>query len=158
MRKKVEVVKGKIEDLKRIATRTENSMVTFKVGGTPCKAFGRRRETVARWMQLDPNSAGEFEGYFDKRSEKFGREFVAVRGKPIEDKKIDNADCFWMAAAGAGALGAASTSIPSGPVEPIPAKEPLGLKTDLAAKELPSSHALPARASPPADDVPPLNP
>src|SRR6267378_446209 len=100
MKKTTDVVKGKIENLKRIATRTENSMITFTVGRTPCKAFGKGAETVSRWMQLDPNSAGEFEGYFDKRSEKFGREFVAVHGKSIQTETIKNADPFVTAASG----------------------------------------------------------
>ena len=106
------------------------------MGGTPCKAFGKSAETVSRWIQLDPNSAGEFEGYFDKRSERFRKEFVAVHGKPIETERIDNADRLEMASSGTGAPGAASA--PSGLVEPIPTKEPIGLKSDLAAKESPT--------------------
>ena len=117
-----DVVKGKIENLKRVATRTENSMITFTVGGTPCKSFGKGAETVSHWMQFDPNTAGEFEGYFDRRSEKFGREFVAVHGKPIETERIDNADRLEMAASGVGSPGVASASAPSCPVEPIPTK------------------------------------
>jgi hypothetical protein len=132
MRKTTDVVKGRIENLKRVPTRTENSMVTFKVRGTACKAFGKAAETLMRWIQLDPNSAGEFEGYFDKRSEKFGREFVAVHGKPSETNRIYNADNLVTAASGAGAPGAASPSSPPGPVEPIPTKESIELKTDLA--------------------------
>ena len=154
MKKKTVVVKGKIENMKRVRTRTENSMITFTVGGTPCKAFGKGAEAVSRWMQVDPNIVGEFEGYFDRPSRKFGREFVAVHGKAIETERIDNADRFVMAASGAGAPGAASTSAPSGPVEPIPTKEPIGLKTDLAAKEPPTplSYMPPARAPLPDDD------
>ena len=154
MKKKTVVVKGKIENMKRVRTRTENSMITFTVGGTPCKAFGKGAEAVTRWMQLDPNSAGEFEGYFDKPSERFGREFVAVHGKAIETEKIDNADRLVMAASVAGAPGAASASAPSGPVEPIPTKEPIGPKTDLAAKESPTplSYMTPARVPLPAND------
>src|ERR1700704_4983899 len=130
MKKTTDIVKGKIENLKRIATRTENSMITFTVGGTPCKAFGKGAETVSRWMQLDPNSAGEFEGYFDKRSEKFGKEFVAVHGKSIEIRRTESAANPGVATSGAGAPGAASVATPSAPIEPIPAKESIGLKTD----------------------------
>jgi len=158
MNKKTEVVKGKIENLKRVATRTENSMITFTVGGTPCKAFGKGAETVARWMQLDPNSAGEFEGYFDKRSERFGREFVAAHGKPIETVRIHNADSPEIAAAGTGTPLAASASAHSAPIEPIPAKKPIGLETDLAGKK-PSTlqlHTPPARVPLPADDFAPV--
>jgi hypothetical protein len=156
--KKTVVVKGKIENMKRVRTRTENSMITFTVGGTPCKAFGKGAEAVSRWRQLDPNSAGEFEGYFDRRSERVGREFVAVHGKVIETGRIDNAHRLMMAASGAGAPGAASASTPSGPVEPIPTKEPIGLKTDLAAKESPTplSFMPPARARLPTDDFVPV--
>jgi hypothetical protein len=109
-------------------------------------------------MQLDPNSAGEFEGYFDKPSERFGREFVAVHGKAIETERVDNADRFVMAAPGAPAPDAASASAPSGPVEPIPTKDPIGLKTDLAAKESPTplSYMTPARTPLAADDFLPL--
>jgi hypothetical protein len=122
------------------------------VGGTPCKPFGKSAETVSRWIQLDPNSAGEFEEYFDKHSERFGKEFVAVHGKPIETERIDNADRLEMAASVAGAPGAASA--PSGLVEPIPTKEPIGLKTDLAAKEPPTplSYIPSGRATLPSDD------
>jgi len=120
MKAQTVVVKGKIENMKRVRTHTENSMVTFTVGGTPCKAFGKGAENLSRWMQIDPNSAGEFEGYFDKRSERFGREFVAVHGKAIETEKIKDADRLGMSASGAGASGSASE--PSGPVEPIPTK------------------------------------
>ena len=134
MKKKVEVLKGKIEDLKRIATRTENSMATFKVGGTPCKAFGRGAEILTRWVQDDPNSVGEFEGYFDRRSERFGREFVAVHGKLVETQRIDIAVSPKIAASGAESSGTASASELSVPVEPIPANEPIKLKTDLDAK------------------------
>src|SRR5712671_5069412 len=69
MDKTTDVVKGRIENLKRIATRTPNSMITFTVARTPCKAFGKGAETVVRWIECDPNSAGEFEGHFEKRSE-----------------------------------------------------------------------------------------
>ena len=134
MKKKVEVLKGKIEDLKRIATRTENSMATFKVGGTPCKTFGRGAEILTRWVQDDPNSVGEFEGYFDRRSERFGREFVAVHGKLVETQRIDDACRPVIAAPGVGAPGATAAAAPSTPTEPIPARRPIGLKTDLAVK------------------------
>jgi hypothetical protein len=107
MKKKTVVVKGKIENMKRVLTRTENSRITFTVGGTPCKAFGKGAEAVSRWMQVDPNIVGEFEGYFDKRSEKFGREFVAVHGKAIQTERIDNANRLVMAASVARAPGAA---------------------------------------------------
>src|SRR6266478_1922096 len=110
-------------------------MITFTVGKTPCKAFGKGAETVARWMQIDPNSAGEFEGYFDQRSEKFGREFVAVHGKPIEITKAENVDSPDMTPSGACAPATIEASAPSAQIEPIPAKEPLVLETDLAAKD-----------------------
>lgn len=154
MKKKVEVLKGKIEDLKRIATRTENSMATFKVGGTPCKTFGRGAEILTRWVQDDPNSVGEFEGYFDRRSERFGREFVAAHGKLIETKTIDKIESPEMAVSGTGSSGAASVSELSVSAEPIPANEPIKLKADLAVKEplAPLSHMPPARAPLPADD------
>jgi hypothetical protein len=149
MNETTDVVKGKIENLKRIATRTPNSMITFTVAGTPCKAFGKDAEAVVRWIERDPNSAGEFAGHFEKRSEKYGKEFVAVHGKPIETESIDKADRFVMAASGTGVPGAASA-----PTEPIPAKEPIGFKTDLAAKELSNSlsYTPPARPPLPVDD------
>ena len=134
MKKKVEVLKGKIEDLKRIATRTENSMATFKVGGTPCKAFGRGAEILTRWVQDDPNSVGEFEGYFDRRSERFGREFVAAHGKLVETQRIDIAVSPEIAASGAESSDTASASELSVSAEPIPANEPIKLQTDHAAK------------------------
>lgn len=121
MKKTTNVLKGRIENLRRVATRTGNPMVTFTVGGTPCKAFGKGAETVSQWMQVDPNSAGEFEGFFEKRSEKFGKEFVAVRGKPIEIKGNDNAGSLEMAALGEGASGTTLASTTSCSVEPIPA-------------------------------------
>jgi hypothetical protein len=154
MNETTDVVKGKIENLKRIATRTPNSMITFTVAGTPCKAFGKDAEAVVRWIGRDPNSAGEFAGHFEKRSEKYGKEFVAVHGKPIETERIDKADRFVMAASGTGVPGAASASAPSAPTEPIPAKEPIGFKTDLAAKELsnPLSYKPPAQPPLPVDD------
>ncbi len=146
MTKKIEVVRGKIENLKRVPTRTENSMVTFTVGGTPCKAFGKGAEMMTRWMQHDPNSVGQFEGYFDRRSERFGREFVAAHGKLIETERIDIAERAVMAAPGARLSHAAlmpttSTSSPSAPTEPIPANEPIKHKTDLDANA--SSNPLP---------------
>jgi hypothetical protein len=133
-------------------------MITFTVGRTPCKAFGKAAEAVSCWIQFDPNIAGEFEGYFDKRSERFGREFVAVHGKAIETERVDNADRYVMAASGAGAPGAASASAPSASIEPIPTKEPIGLKTDLAAKESPTplSYMTPAQTPLPADDFVPV--
>jgi hypothetical protein len=154
MKKKVEVVKGKIEHLRRVPTSTENPMITFTVGGTPCKAFGKGAETVARWMQIDPNIAGEFEGYFEKRSEKFGREFVAAHGKAIETEKIKDADRPATAVSGRGAAGAPSAPRSSGPVEPIPAKEPIGLGSEIAVEKAPTplSHMSPAKAPLPADD------
>jgi len=154
MTKKTVVVKGKIENMKRVRTRTENSMITFSVGGTPCKAFGKAAEAVTRWMQCDPNTVGEFEGYFDNRSERYGREFIAVHGKAIQTESINNADRLVMAASGAGAPTVASAATPSAPIEPKPAKEPIGLKTDLAAKKSPISrlYMSPARASLPVDD------
>jgi hypothetical protein len=153
MNETTDVVKGKIENLKRVATRTPNSMITFTVAGTPCKAFGKDAEAVVRWIERDPNSAGEFAGHFEKRSEKYGKEFVAVHGKPIETESIDKADRFAMAASGTGVPGAASASPSSAPTEPIPAKEPIGFKTNLAAKEpsIPLSSMPPARAPLPAD-------
>ena len=154
MNETTDVVKGRIENLKRIATRTPNSMITFTVGGTPCKAFGKDAEAVVRWIERDPNSAGEFAGHFEKRSEKYGKEFVAVHGKPIETARIDKADRFVMAASGTGVPGAASASAPPARNEPIPAKEPIGVKTDLAAKEpsTPMSYMLAARPPLPVDD------
>src|SRR5258708_6261623 len=125
------VLKGKIENLKRVSTRTGNSMVTFTVGGTPCKAFGTAAETLIRWIEVDPNSAGELEGFFEKRSEKFGKEFVTVHGKPIRTERIDNAGRFEMAASGTSASGAALASASSVPIELIAAKKPIELKTDL---------------------------
>lgn len=120
MKKTNKVVKGKIEKVERVRTRTGNSMITFTVGGIPCKAFGKGAETVIRWMETDPHTAGEFEGFFEKRSERFGTEFVAVHGKAIEIKEIDSAGSLEMAASGAGASGTAAASAISGPVEPIP--------------------------------------
>jgi hypothetical protein len=154
MNETTDVVKGRIENLKRIATRTPNSMITFTVAGTPCKAFGKGAETVVRWIECDPNSAGEFAGHFEKRSEKYGKEFVAVHGKPIETERVDKADRFVMAASGTGAPGAASASVPPAPNETIPAKEPIGFNTDLAAKETstPLSYTPPARPPLPLDD------
>lgn len=143
MKKKVEVVKGRIENLRRVATRTENSMVTFTVSGTPCKAFGRAAETVALWVQEDPNSVGEFEGYFDEHSERFGREFVAAHGKLIKTQTIDRINSPDIAATGTVAPGAASASGPLVPAEPIPANEVIKLKTYLAATA--SSNPLPLR-------------
>jgi hypothetical protein len=137
MKKKIEAVKGRIENLKRVVTRTENSMITFTVGGTPCKAFGKGAETVARWMQLDPNSAGEFEGYFEKRSEKYGREFVAVHGKPIQAERIEDPARPLIAASGFGAPGATSAA-PSAPIEPVPAKESGELNANPAVKASPT--------------------
>jgi hypothetical protein len=159
MKKTTDIVKGKIENLKRVATRTANSMITFTVGRTACKAFGKGAETVSRWMQFDPNSAGEFEGYFDKRSERFGKEFVAVHGKSIEIRRAGSAAIPGVGMSGAGAPrpSAASVTTPSSPIEPILAKEPIGLKTGLAHKELPNplSRILPTQASLPADDFAP---
>ena len=154
MKKRTHVVRGKIENVKRVVTRTENSMITFKVGGTPCKAFGRGAETVTRWVQDDPNSVGEFEGYFDRRSERFGREFVAAHGKLIGTKTIDKIDGPDMPASGTGAPGAASASELSVPGEPIPANELIKLKTDLAAKKSPTPLSCMTSARPPlpADD------
>ena len=121
MKKTNKVLKGKIENVQRVRTRTGNSMITFTVGGTPCKAFGKGAETVSRWMATDPHTAGEFEGFFEKRSARFGTEFVTVHGKAIEIKEIDNAGRLEMAVSGAGASGAALASALSSPVEPIPA-------------------------------------
>src|ERR1035437_6517969 len=135
MKKTTSIVKGKIENMKRVATSTENSMITFTVGGTPCKAFGKGAETVTRWVQDDPNSVGEFEGYFEKRSERFGREFVAAHGKLVETQRIDIAVSPEIAASGAESSGTASASELSVPVEPIPANEPIKLKADLAVKK-----------------------
>src|ERR1019366_2286883 len=155
MKKTTGIVKGKIENLKRVATSTENSMITFTVGGTPCKAFGKGAETVTRWVQDDPNSVGKFEGYFEKRSEKFGREFVAAHGKLVETQRIDDACRPVIAAPGVGAPGATAAAAPSTPTEPIPARRPIGLKTDLAVKKpLTSLSCIPPahRASLPVDD------
>ena len=159
MDKKIKVLKRKIENLKRVATRTENSMVTFSVGGTPCKAFGRGAEITAHWVQDDPNSVGEFQGYFDRHSERFGREFVAVHAKLIETKTIDKISSPDMAASGTCASGAASTFEPSAPIEPIPAKEPIGLETDHNVKKsttTPESSVRSARRVLPADDFVPV--
>jgi hypothetical protein len=90
MKKTTAIVKGKIENMRRVATRTENSMVTFRVGGTPCKAFGKAADALIRWIETNPNITGELEGHFEKRSEKFGEEFVAVHGKEIQPDSIEN--------------------------------------------------------------------
>jgi len=121
MRKSIYVVKGKIESLKRVITRTENTMVTFMVGGIPCKAFGKGAEMMIRWVKDDPNSIGEFEGHFDGHSEKYGREFIATHGKLIETKTIDKLNSPDIASLGIGAAGAVSASEQSVPAEPIPA-------------------------------------
>jgi hypothetical protein len=135
MKKTNKVLKGKIENVQRVRTRTGNSMITFTVGGTPCKAFGKGAETVIRWMEIDPHTAGEFEGFFEKRSERFGTEFVAAHGKPIEIKGIDHAGSLEMAASGAGASGTTLASAISGSVEPIPAaSEREGLEESSPAK------------------------
>ena len=140
MKKAIHVVKGKIENLKRVATSTENSMVTFIVGGTPCKAFGKGAETLVRWMQFDPNSAGEFEGYFDRRSERFGREFVAVHGKPIETETLLNADRPVIVTSEAGAPKAKSAGAPSTPIESIPAAtKSVERNANLLIKALPTN-------------------
>ena len=76
MRKTNKVLKGRIENVQRVRTRTGNSMITFTVGGTPCKAFGKGADTVIRWMEIDPHTAGEFDGFFEKHSARFGTEFV----------------------------------------------------------------------------------
>jgi hypothetical protein len=134
MNRTTKIVKGKIDNFKRVATRTSNSMATFNVGKTQCKAFGKGAETLARWIAYDPNSAGEFEGYFETHSVKFGEECVAVHGKAIENH-ADNTDRFVSSTSGVHGSVAALAAAPSSPTEPIPAKEPIGLKTDLAAKE-----------------------
>jgi hypothetical protein len=121
VKKTNKVLKGKIENVQRVRTRTGNSMITFTVGGTPCKAFGKGAETVSRWMETDPHTAGEFEGFFEKRSERFGTEFVAVHSKAIEIKEIDHAGSLEMTASGAGGPGTALASALSGAAEPIPA-------------------------------------
>ena len=158
MKKTTDVVIGKIENVKRIATRTENSMITFMVGKTPCKAFGKGAEKVTSWVQADPNSVGEFEGYFDKRSERFGKEFVAAHGKLIDTGRIADGNGLGKTSSGLGAPREASASAASAPTEPIPAKEPLVLETDLAAKDpLPHSPAPPTRA-PVHCDVAPVKP
>jgi hypothetical protein len=153
MKKTTDVLKGKIEDFKRVPTHTENSMVTFKVAGTPCKAFGKGAETVSRWIKFDPNIAGEFEGYFETHSQKFGREFVAVHGKAIQTERTDNVHGTLMAASGAGAPSAGLISTPSGSVKPIPAKEPSGFKAEFAVKPSATlSHVPPVRRVIPVDD------
>jgi hypothetical protein len=148
MKNKVEVVKGRIERLKRVVTRTENSMVTFTVNGTPCKAFGKGAEMMTRWMQHDPNSVGEFEGYFDRHSDKFGREFVAAHGKLIETERIDKINSPDIAQSGTIGSGTASAPEPSVPAEPIPATDQIALVTDLAAKA--PSNPLPCMTQSPA--------
>jgi hypothetical protein len=130
MKKTTNVLKGKIENLKRVRTSTATSMITFSIGGTPCKAFGRGAETISQWIQVDPNSSGEFEGHFDRHSARFGTEFVAVHGRVIESERITNVVSPEMAVSGTAAPSAASASSPSAPVEPIPAKEPVGCKTE----------------------------
>jgi hypothetical protein len=129
MTKTTNVLKGKIENLKRVTTRTGNPMVTFTVGGTPCKAFGKGAKTVRQWVQVAPNNTAEFEGFFEKRSERFGEEFVVVHGKTIQTARIDNADRPVPAALQADAPGAALASAPSSPVQHIPAaSERVGLE------------------------------
>ena len=127
MKKTTDVLKGKIEDFRRVATRTETSMVTFKVGGTPCKAFGKGAEAVSRWIQFDPNISGEFEGYFETHSQRFGKEFVAVRGKCIQLERINNADRPLKGASGAATRSAEpvrSTRGQTPEAQSIPAQPP----------------------------------
>ena len=138
MKKTTKVLKGKIENVKRVRTRTGNSMVTFTVGETPCKAFGKGAETVSQWLQVDPNSAGEFEGFFEKRSEKFGQEFVAVHGKPIQTETIEKAGRLELAASGTGASGNLVASADSVTPEPIPAEKITGKVVSFPKPQIPS--------------------
>jgi hypothetical protein len=156
MKKTIHVVKGKIENLKRVVTRTENSMVTFRVGGTPCKAFGKGAEMMIRWVKDDPNSIGEFEGHFDGRSEKYGREFIAAHGRLVETKTIDKINSPDIAAPGTGVADTTSPSEPSVPAEPIPANGPDKSEPDFAAES--PSHPLTCMPSPPTVDCAAVKP
>jgi hypothetical protein len=124
MKKKTMILKGKVENLKRVPTSTANRMVTFTVGDTPCKAFGRGAETIRRWMQCDPNTVGEFQGHFDMHSERFGTEFVAIHGRAIQSDTITGASTDPPAVSGAVVSAAISASALPVVGQPITAKEP----------------------------------
>jgi hypothetical protein len=145
MQKTNAALKGKLDSIRRVKTRTEMSMATFSVDEAACKAFGQAAEVLLGWA---PGDIVELQGSYETRSQKFGREFVADHGQrlrkentasavfvPQEPRTIDDSE-----------TSKASAPSPSTPTEPIPAKEPIGFKTDLTAKETsnPLSYTPPA--------------
>jgi len=153
MQKTTAILKGKLDSMRRVKTHTQTSMVTFSVDGTACKAFGQAAEALLGWT---PGDVVELQGSYETRSQKFGREFVAVHGQRLRNE--NTASAVFVPEEGRiidkRETSQASAPSPSAPIEPIPAKEPIGLQTDLAAKELstPLSCMPPARAPLPADD------
>jgi hypothetical protein len=153
MQKANVTLKGKLDSVRRVRTRTETSMVTFSVAETPCKAFGGNAEVLLGWA---PGNLVELHGYYETRSQRFGREFLAVRGRLLrkensasavsvseEKRTIDKRETSQV-----------SVPSPSAPIEPIPAKVPIGVKTDLTAVKpsAPRSCMPSARAPRPADE------
>src|ERR1017187_1958625 len=154
MQKENVTLTGRFDSLWRVPTRTATTMVTFSVDKTPCKAFGQAAEA---FLGLAPGNFVELHGYYETHSPQFGREFVPVRGRllpnestasavsgPEDERTIDKRE-----------TPQACVPSPSVPIEPIPAKEPIGVKTDLAARKpsTPLSSIPPARPPRPADEV-----
>jgi hypothetical protein len=128
-------------------------MVTFSVDKTPCKAFG---QAAKAFLGLAPGNLVELHGYYETHSPKFGREFVPVRGRllanenststpsvPEEERTIDKSETSEV-----------SVLSHSAPIEPIPAKEPIGFKTESAGNNAPTlpSQLPPAGPSRRADE------
>ncbi len=127
-----EVLKGKLENVRKVKTSTPNSMVTFMVGGTPCKCFGGVADQLLAWISTKGTpEALEVHGHFDRPTERFGREFIVERGRPIAAEQTNNASSERTASKTV-APATASGSTPVRPVEPIAARDQIGFAAGAA--------------------------
>lgn len=159
MHKANATLKGKLNPVKRVRTSTKTTMATFSVDETPCKAFGENAEVLLRWAS---GNLVELDGYYETRSQKFGREFVAVRGQLLWDEKSGLAPFVAEDRQGVdkGETLKASVPTPSDRVEPIPTTEPIGVMADLGARKPPTplSNVPPTRPPRHAEEVVPVKP
>jgi hypothetical protein len=146
-------LKGKLDSLQRVPTRTATIMVTFSIDKTPCKAFGKEAEA---FLSRAHGKIVELLGYYETHLPKFGREFVTVGARLLPNESSASTASAPEVGQGIdkGEAPQLSVQSPSAPIEPIPVKESIGVKTDLAARKPsgPSSSIPLARAPLPADD------